>query len=82
MVKVRYEEPFKTSIGKLEERIKAETLGELITRLEEKYKENEHVSNMTRYAMIFLNNETLLSKNNLEFKLKPKDEILILQICY
>ena len=79
MVKVEYGEPYRTSFGKEEEKIKADTLGNLINNIEEKYKGKDHVDTIMHHSMILLNNELFLSKNNLEYKLRPKDEILIIQ---
>lgn len=79
MVKVKYGEPYKTSFGREKERIKAGTLGELITNIEDKYRGKEYVDTILQYSMILLNNELFLSKNRLEYKLKSRDEILIIQ---
>jgi len=79
MVKVEYGEPYRTSFGKDKERIKANTLGSLIKGIENKYKKKEHADTIRHYSMILLNKELFLSKHNLEYKLKSKDEILIIQ---
>lgn len=76
MVKVKYGEPYKTSFGKTEEKIKADTLGSLLEKITQKYKGKQY-SDVVKYSMIFLNNEKFLNKNDLEYRLKPKDEILI-----
>ncbi len=80
MVKVKYGEPYRTSFGKSEEKIKAKTLGDLLGKIETKYKDKEYVDTIERYSMVLLNNGTFLSLNRLEYKLKPKDEVLIMQM--
>lgn len=80
MVKVKYGEPYRTSFGKSEEKIKAKTLGDLLGKIETKYKDKEYVDTIERYSIVLLNNGTFLSLNRLEYKLKPKDEVLIMQM--
>lgn len=80
MVKVIYQEPYRTSFGKEEERVQAETLGVLIEKIEKKYDGKDHANTLLRYSTILLNNELWLSNNRLEFRLKPKDEILIMRL--
>lgn len=79
MVKVKYGEPYKTSFGKSEEKIKAKTLGDLLGKIETKYKDKEYADVIERYSLILLNNTTFLSINR-EYKFKPKDEVLIMQM--
>ncbi len=80
MVKVKYGEPYKTSFGKSDEKIKAGTLGELLTKVENKYKDKEYADVIERYSIILLNNSTFLAINRPEYKLNPKDEVLIMQM--
>jgi len=77
MVKVKYGEPYRTSFGKAKEKIKADTLGILLDQIEKKYQEKEHVNSIRKYSFLFLNNESL-NRDDLEYKLKPKDEISII----
>lgn len=80
MVKVKYGEPYRTSFGRSEEKIKAKTLGDLLEKIETKYQDKEYVNTIEKYSLILLNNTTFLSLNKLEYKLKPKDEVLIMQM--
>ena len=57
MVKVKYGEPYKTSFGKAEEKIKAGTLGRLLEKIEKKYQKKEYVNSIRQYSMFFLNNK-------------------------
>ncbi|MBM3200525.1 MoaD/ThiS family protein [Candidatus Woesearchaeota archaeon] len=80
MVKVKYGEPYKTSFGTTGDKIKAGTLGELITKVESKYQGKPYVETIQKYSIVLLNNKDFLSLNQLEHKLKPKDEVLIMQM--
>jgi len=77
MVKVKYIGIYKQIFNKKEERIKAKTLGELIDKIQIKHKDKPLAKTIKYSSMIHYNNKRLLSAHNdLEFKLKPKDEIL------
>ncbi len=80
MVKVKYGEPYRTSFGKSEDKMKVDTLGKLLGKIEKKYKGKEYADMIQKYSIILLNNGTFLSINDLEYKLKPKDEVLIMQM--
>lgn len=81
MVKVKYGEPYRTSFGLSEEKIKAKTLGDLIGQVEKKYEGKTFANTLGQYALVFFNNKELLDiKNNLEYKLKPKDEVTLMMM--
>lgn len=80
MVKVKYGEPYRTSFGLSEEKIKAKTLGSLLGKIEKKYEGKDYADTVQKYAMIMLNYKSILNKDNLEQKLKSDDEILVMQM--
>lgn len=81
MVKIKYGEPYKTSFGKAKESIKAKTLGQLMEKIAKKYEGKEYANTVKDSSMIRLNNKDFLNREeDLEYKLIPKDEILIMMI--
>lgn len=80
MVKVKYGEPYRTSFGKTEEKIKADTLGSLLEKIEKKYEDKENADTICKYSLVLLNDKEFLNLKDLTHKLKPKDEILIMQM--
>ena len=80
MVAVRYGEPYRSSFGKLEERIKAGTIGELLDKVEAKYQGKEYAGVVSKYSMVFWNNQKLLNVNDRDYGLKPKDTVTLMQI--
>ena len=80
MVKVKYGEPYRTSFGKSEDKINAKTLGDLMKKVGDKYKDREHAGTIEKYSLILLNNSNFIGIDKKDYKLKPKDEVLIMQM--
>lgn len=80
MVKVRYGEPYRTSFGISEEKIKAKTLGTLLEKIGKQYEGKGYADTVQKYSIIVLNNKEFLSVNYLEKKLVSKDEVLVMQM--
>jgi len=81
MVKVKYGQIYLESFGKKEENIKANSLGELLDKIEDKYNGIKYADKLRKISLIILNYKTTLNKKeDLEKKLTSKDEVLITAI--
>lgn len=88
MVIVKYGEPYKKSFGKTEEKFKAKTIEELVTKIEEKYKGKEFVDTIRPYALLVYNKDTFVPKKekddkyvyDFDVKLKKNDEIMLMML--
>lgn len=80
MVNIVYHRPYRASFGVKEEKIDGKTLKDVIKNIEQKYKGKEYVDTV-KYSMVFYNSKkTLSSKNNLDFKLSSKDELIFTMV--